>query len=78
MLIDPILERVKKAAATDPVTKELKSTIINGFLNDKCNLYQALPPFWNARHQLAIDETNDMFLVDTRLVISKKLRKAII
>jgi hypothetical protein len=44
------------AADADLVMTSLRETFIAGFPNDKCNLPEQLRPFWNARHQLAIDE----------------------
>ena len=36
--LDPVLERVKEAAETDPTMVELRQLIRNGFPNDKSNL----------------------------------------
>ena len=36
--IDPLLEKIKCAAAVDPIMIKLKNQIIAGFLNDRCNL----------------------------------------
>ena len=49
-LLNPILERVKAVASTDPVMQQLSDTIIQGFPNEKCNLSDALHPFWKVRH----------------------------
>lgn len=35
MVIYPVVEKVKAAAVTDPVMKELRDSILNGFLNEK-------------------------------------------
>ena len=37
-VIDPVLEKVKAASAIDPVLKELREVILDGFPNEKCNL----------------------------------------
>ena len=54
--VDATLQKVKLAAASDPVMVALRATILEGFPNDKCNLPLALRPFWDVRHNLAIDE----------------------
>ncbi|XP_046449294.1 uncharacterized protein K02A2.6-like [Daphnia pulex] len=73
-VIDPVLERVKAAAATDPVMKELREVILNGFPNEKCNLSLALRPFWCVRHDLAIDGEDGMIVMGARVVILKALQ----
>lgn len=77
-LIDPIIERVKKAAAEDPVMTELRETILNGFPNQKSNLPLILRPFWCVREQLAIDETDGVIVVGSRIVIPKALTSSIL
>ena len=42
---DPILEKIKKAAAADPTLQKLKNQIICGFPNDKCDLDAELRPY---------------------------------
>ncbi|MFO0203428.1 MAG: Ty3/Gypsy family RNase HI domain-containing protein, partial [Alphaproteobacteria bacterium] len=77
-VIDPVLEKVKSAALIDPVMKELREVIRNGFPNDKCNLSAALRPFWCVRNQLAIDETDGMIVMGARIVIPKALQNEIL
>jgi hypothetical protein len=73
-VIDPVLEKVKAAAATDPVMKELREVILNGFPNEKCNLSLVLRPFWRVRHDLAIDGEDGMIVMGARVVIPKALQ----
>lgn len=72
-VVDPILEKIKVAANNDPVMKKLRYTIIQGLPNDKCNLEDNIRPFWNIRHQLAIDDTDNMTVVGARIVIPKQM-----
>ena len=72
-LIDPVIERIQKAAAEDPVMTELRTTILEGFPNQKSNLPLSLRPFWCVREQLAIDKTDDVIVVGPRVVIPKAL-----
>lgn len=44
-LVDPILAKVKEAAANDPVMQELRVMSLQGFPNSKCNLSEAMRPF---------------------------------
>ena len=71
--VDSTLEKVKAAAALDPVMSALRNTILLGFPNDKCNLPLALRPFWDVRHRLAIDDDDDMIVLDARVVIPRAL-----
>ena len=77
-VLDPILEKVKAAALIDPVMQELRDTIIQGFPSEKCNLSHSLRPFWKVREQLAIDDTDDMVVVDSRVVIPKALQSDVL
>jgi hypothetical protein len=77
-VLDPILEKVKAAALIDPVMQELRDTIIRGFPNEKCNLPYSLRPFWKVREQLAIDDTDDMVVVGSRVVIPKALQRDVL
>ena len=36
------------------------------------------PPFWKVREQLAIDDTDDMVVVDSRVVIPKALQSDVL
>ena len=71
--VDSTLEKVKAAAASDPVMSALRNTIFSGFPNDKCNFPLALRPFWDVRHRLAIDADDDMIVLDARVVIPRAL-----
>lgn len=77
-IIDPVLEKIKAAASSDPIMKKLRETIIQGFPNDKCNLDDTIQPFWNVRHQLAFDDSDDMIVLDARTVIPNLLRKVVL
>ena len=77
-VLDPILVRVKAAAAVDPIMEQLRRAIREGFPNDKCNLQPPLRPFWNMRHQLAIDEADDIVVAGSRVVVPKALQKDIL
>ena len=77
-VLDPVLERVKAAAAVDPVMQQLRDTITKGFPNDRCNLPDPLRPFWNVRSQLAIDPADDMIVVGARVVVPKSLQRDIL
>ena len=76
--LDPVLERVKEAAETDPTMVKLRQLIRNGFPNDKCNLSMAMRPYWSVRNQLVIDDADGMIVVGARLVIPKSLRRHIL
>lgn len=77
-ILDPVLERVKVAAAADPVMQQLRDTIIKGFPNEKCNLPDPLRPYWNVRGQLSIDESDDMIVAGPRVVVPQLLRRDIL
>ena len=77
-ILDPVLERVKVAAAADPVMQQLRDVITKGFPNDKCNLPDCLRPYWNVRGQLSIDESDDMIVCGPRVVIPSLLRRDIL
>ena len=53
----------------------LRTVIREGFPNEKHNLPVALRPFWDARHQLAIDSTDDMIVFGARIVLPKSMVK---
>jgi hypothetical protein len=73
--IDLTLEKVKQAAEIDPVLVALRTVIREGFPNEKHNLPVALCPFWDARHQLTIDSTDDMIVFGDRIVLPKSMVK---
>ena len=77
-ILDPVLERVKVAAAADPVMQQLRDVIARGFPNDKCNLPDCLRPYWNVRGQLAFDPADDMVVVGARVVVPKTLQQPIL
>ena len=76
--LDPVLERVKTAAATDPIMQELRELVRNGFPNEKGNLSEEMRPYWAVRSRLAIDDTDGMVVVGARVVIPKSLRHQIL
>ena len=76
-LVDPVLEKIKRAAATDPIMVELKELILHGFPNEKCNLSYEMRPFWSTREKLAVDEGDAMIVVGARLLIPELLRPII-
>jgi hypothetical protein len=45
------------------------------FSNEKSNLPVALRPFWDARHQLAIDDADDMLVYGARIVLPRSMVK---
>lgn len=53
--IDPVLEKIKSAAAIDPIMIKLKNQIIAGFPNDKDNVDIDLRPYWCVKDRLTID-----------------------
>jgi hypothetical protein len=73
--IDITLEKVKLAATADPVLVALRTTIREGFPNEKSNLPLALRPYWDARHQLAIDDADDMLVYGARIVLPRSMVK---
>ena len=73
--VDLALVSVKTAAAADPVFSTLRRTILEGFPNDKCNLPLTLRPYWDVRHRLAIDDEDDMIVMDARIVLPRALVK---
>ena len=77
-LIDPVIERVKAAAAEDQTMKALRDTIMCGFPNQKNNLPLALRPFWSVREQLAIDEVDDVIVIGARIFIPRGLVKSVL
>jgi hypothetical protein len=72
---DITLEKVKQAAEIDPVLVALRTVIREGFPNEKHNLPVALRPYWDARHQLAIDDNDDMIVFGARIVLPKSMVK---
>lgn len=60
---DPVLERVKVVASNDQELVLLHEQILNGFLNDKCNLKPILRPYWCVREKLAIDDVDEMIVM---------------
>lgn len=75
MIIDTSLEKVKQPAGSDPILQELRQTILAGLPNDKCNLPLSLLPYWDVRQRLAIDEVDDMIVMDARIVLPLALIK---
>ncbi len=51
----------------------MRTVIREGFPNEKHNLPVALRPYWDARHQLAIDENDDMIVFGARIVLPKSM-----
>lgn len=76
--LDPVLERVKAVAATDTTMQELRQVIWNGFPSEKCNLSEAIRPYWTVCSGLAIDDTDGMVVIAARLVIPKSLRHLVL
>ena len=77
-VIDPAIEKVKQAAAADPIMVQLKETILSGFPNDKCNLPVSLRPYWSVRERLAVDDQDGMVVLGARIVIPQSIRQDII
>jgi hypothetical protein len=73
-----VLEKIKCAAANDPVIVKLRNQIISGFPNDKCNLDSDLRPFWSVKERLAIDDSDDMIVMGPRIVIPHSIRADIL
>ena len=76
--IDPVLQKIKRAAAIDPIMQKLKKQICVGFPNDKCNLDLDLRPYWCVKERLAIDESDDTIVVGPRVVIPQAVRADIL
>ena len=57
---------------------QLKETILAGFPNHKCNLSVNLRPFWIVREMLAVDESDGMVVLGSRIVIPQAIRQDII
>ncbi len=76
--LDPVLEKIKCAAAIDPIMLKLRNQIVTGFPNDKCNLDIDLRPYWCVKDRLSIDESDDMIVLGPRVVIPQSLRAAIL
>jgi hypothetical protein len=53
----------------------LRTLIREGFQTKKGNLPVALRPFWDARHQLAIDDADDMLVYGARIVLPRSMVK---
>ena len=77
-VVDPAIEKVKIAAAVDPVMIQLKETVISGFPNDKCNLPTCIRPYWNVRERLAVDQDDGMLVLGARIIIPQAIRRDII
>ena len=71
--IDSVLETVKAAAAIDPIFKDLRKVILEGFPNEKRFVPASISPFWDMRHQLAIDDNDEMIVCGARVVIPRAL-----
>lgn len=76
--LDPVLEKIKCAAAIDPIMLKLRNQIVAGFPNDKCNLDIDLRRYWCVKDRLTIDESDDMIVLGPRVVIQQSLRAAIL
>jgi hypothetical protein len=76
--IDPVLEKMRQAALSDPTMTKLRRQIITGFPNDKCNLEMDLLPYWCVRERLAIDEVDEMIVVGSRIVVPQSMRAEIL
>jgi hypothetical protein len=48
-VVDPVLERIKEAAANDSIMVKLRDTTLKRFPNDRCNLSAHFRPFWAKR-----------------------------
>jgi hypothetical protein len=57
---------------------KLRSQIVSGFPNDKCNLDSDLRPFWSVKERLAIDDSDDMIVMGPRVVIPHSIRADIL
>ena len=68
---DITLDSIKAAAAADHDLQDLRSTIMNGFPNEKTNLPVNLRPYWDKRESLAIDDHDDMIVCGARVVIPR-------
>ena len=77
-VLDPVLEAVAAAAARDPVMIQLRNTITTGFPNNKCNLPKLIGQYWCVRDRLAVDDTDDMIVVGSRLVVPQSIRRRIL
>jgi hypothetical protein len=75
---DILLSSVAAASSADPVMLSLRQTVLEGFLNEKCNLPLELRPFWQVRSQLSVDDAEGLILVGPRVVIPTSLRQEII
>ncbi len=73
-----MLEKIKRAAAADPVTKKLGSQMVTGFPNDKCNLGLDIRPYRNVKERLAIDQSDDMIVIGPRVVIPQSVHADIL
>ncbi|XP_046450181.1 uncharacterized protein LOC124198394 [Daphnia pulex] len=69
---------MKWEAAADSVMKKLRSQMVTGFPNDKCNLDLDIRPYWNVKDCLAIDESDDMIVVGPRVVIPQSVHADIL
>ena len=76
--LDPVLEAVAAVAARDPVMIQLRNTIIAGFSNSKCNLPKLIRQYWSVRDRLAVEDTDDMIVIGSRLVVPQSIRHRIL
>ena len=70
------LKEVQEAALDDQVYQQLKSLILSGFPHSKAKLPDVLKPFWQVRHDLAVDD--DLIVYGCRLYIPKAIRPRIL
>ena len=77
-VVDPVLDRIGQAAKVDATKVALRDTILHDFPNAKCTLPPNLKPYWAARHQLAIDDCDDLVVVGARVIIPEACRKKIL
>lgn len=77
-VVDPVIERIKRAAQIDDTMIALRDAIARGFPNSKGDLPAALKPFWAMRSQLTIDDHDDMIVAGSRIVIPEACRRKLL
>lgn len=73
---DPILERVRTAAKTDPHYQALVDTILSGFPNNKGDLHPQVKPYNAHRDELSLD--NGLVLCGQRVIIPQTMRSEVL
>ena len=76
--MDPVFERIRRAAQVDDTMIALRETILRGFPNSKNDLQPTLKPFWAMRCQLAIDDRDDMIVAGLRIVVPEACRRKLL